>query len=94
MASKFEKELGGIVAGTAAVELADSQAVQGVFENLAHAAGGGVEFAPAEVEPIAHIAHGLVDVAQGVALPAATVLIAWAGLKKMFEGVSGDRRRG
>lgn len=92
MANNFERELGGIAAGTAAVELADSSAVQGVFENLAHAAGGGVEFAPAELEPVTRFAHGIVDIAQGIALPAATVLIAWAGLKKMFEGVSGNRR--
>ena len=93
MASKFERELGGIVAGTAAVELADSAAVKGVFEDLAQAAGSDVAFNEAEMTPVGEFAHGIVDTAQSFALPAATVLIMWAGLKKMFEGVAGDRRR-
>jgi hypothetical protein len=93
VANKFENKLGGIVAGTAAVELADSAAVQGVFADIAQAAGSDVVFNEAEMTPVGEFAHGIVDTAQSFALPLATVLILWAGLKKMTEGFSSDRRR-
>ncbi len=86
--------MAGIVEGAALVELADSGAVHGVFTDLAQATGAhGVEFAPNAVEGVSHIAENLVDTAQGLVLPVATVLLMYAGLKKMFEGVTGTQRR-
>ena len=79
-------ELANIAEGAALVEAADSGLVRSAFEDLTHATGGDLSFRPDELHEIGDITGHIVDTAQGLVLPAATILILWAGMKKMFEG--------
>lgn len=90
MAEKLGKELLNSTEGVALVEAADAPLVRNAFEDLSQAMGSDIEFAPDELAGVNESVGNVVDVAQGLALPLATVLIMYAGFKHM---VSGGRRK-
>lgn len=83
MRENFNKEILGVGAGLATVELGP-EVVQNVFAELGDASGANINFSPAEI-PDLNIG-AIVEGAQSVALPLATASLLWLGLKKMTQG--------
>lgn len=80
MPEKFSKEMLGVGVGLLAVE-AGPEVVKNVFNELTDATGAKINFMP---EDLSHVVESGVDVAQGIALPLATIMIIYAGLKHIF----------
>ncbi|OGF27615.1 hypothetical protein A2331_04335 [Candidatus Falkowbacteria bacterium RIFOXYB2_FULL_34_18] len=87
MKETLGNELESIAVGSGLVMLGPA-ATEGVFNMMTNATEANIAFLPSEMPGLENFVELGVDTAQGLALPLATFLIIWAGLKHVVKGVN------
>ena len=80
------KEMVNIGAGLVAIE-AGPALVKSAFKKF----GPEAQFFPEEMDRLNEVFEGGIDFAQGVAVPVAAIMVAYAGLKHMFKHAKSSR---